>query len=114
MLYTDIPVLSRQEIETQLTSGSSSLIAIALISAALYQEDTAWVEQICLRYGNSEDFVARAAALQCFGHLARLHGRLNSLSSVEKCLAEAEKDTRLAGRASDVRGDLKMFLKKRI
>lgn len=112
MLYKEIPVMSRSAIENCFRTEPPQVVARALISAALYDSDFDWVQQKCLEFLNGPDIGLRCTALVAFGHLARLHGRLD-FEVVNEQLAHAEQNSELAGYVSDLRGDIEMYITRK-
>ena len=112
MLYEEIPVLTRSEIEAcfQKTSHRDQ-VTRALLSAALYDDDFDWVQQQCLNFLTGPDTSLRCTALVGLGHLARLHGRMDQVALDH--LAQAELDPALAGYVSDVRDDIEIFITRK-
>jgi len=109
--YKEIPVLDRTRIEELLTGGSAEAIQIALLSAALYDPDGKWSETLCVKYLDDPDLSVKAAAITGLGHVARIHGTLD-LNVVLPKLELAEKEPTLAGRVSDVRDDITIFMRR--
>ena len=112
MLYVEIPVMTRSEIERCFQTEPPRIVARALISAALYDSDFDWVQQQCLEFLNGPDIGLRGTALVGLGHLARLHGRLD-VATLNEQLAGAERHPILAGFVADLRRDIEMFITRK-
>jgi HEAT repeat protein len=82
----------------------------ALISLALYEEDWRWVQEAALRYLEHPNADLRMTAALALGHLARLHGNLDT-DRVVPALRKLLSDPITAGRASDALDDIEMFTK---
>ena len=110
--YEEIPDLSRSEIEDRLEHGEENDVIIAMLSAALYDEDAGWIEQICLRSLDSPIFNIRAIAMTSLGHVARIHGRLD-LPTVNKKLCDVERDPDIAEDVRLLREEIEWWIIKR-
>jgi hypothetical protein len=75
--YEAIPRMSVQEIEAALVRDRPEELLIAVLAAALYSDDPAWAEGICKRLARHQHFAVRGNAILGFGHLARIHRRLD-------------------------------------
>lgn len=83
-------------------------VSEALISLALYEEDWRWVQELALQYLEHPDADLRMTAATALGHIARLHGTLDT-ARVVPALRTLLSDPRTAGRASDALDDIEMF-----
>jgi len=108
--YKAVMERSCSEIELLLRTGDGSEIADALLSAAYYDSDWKWVQEQCLTFSRREDQNVRWVSATCFGHLARIHRRLD-LELVLQRLIEMGSDPLVAAAAEDALEDLKFFLK---
>jgi hypothetical protein len=77
MNYHEIFPLSRPELERLIESGNETAITDALLSAAYYDSDWHWVQDLCLRFMDHADRGIRSNAVICLGHLARIHRALD-------------------------------------
>ena len=75
--YKAIEPLSKHEVESAISRNDPDELLHAVLSAALYSDDSDWAEAICLRLTQHEHFNVRGNAILGFGHLARIHGQLN-------------------------------------
>ena len=110
--YKPIPVLSRAEVEQVIQRDDARELSIAVLSAALYSEDPEWSQEICLRLAGHSNHNVRGNAILGFGHIARIHGRLNQ-ARVEPAIRRAlrDPDDYVRGHAEDAAGDVEIYLK---
>jgi hypothetical protein len=109
--YEPIPEYSREEIRAALERDDSSALLYAVLSAALYDPELEWAEALCVRLATHAHFNVRGNALLGFGHLARLHGRLDRAKVqplIEAGLHDA--DDYVRGHANDAADDVEHFL----
>ena len=76
--YSPIPEMTADEVEAAITRNVPDDLLIAVLSAALYSEDLEWAQSVCLRLATHQHFNVRGNAILGFGHLARIHGRLDA------------------------------------
>jgi hypothetical protein len=111
MKYHEIFPLSRPELETLIETGNETAITDALLSAAYYNSDWRWVQDLCLRFMHHPNRVVRSAAVICLGHVARIHKTLD-LDIVLPKLAELKaEDPSIAPWVDDAIGDIRFFLR---
>jgi hypothetical protein len=75
--YEKISPISRQEAEKALASNNVAEKIYALLGSTYYDPDRRWVEERCLENVVSDDEELVYTAIICFGHLARIHGKLD-------------------------------------
>jgi hypothetical protein len=108
--YQEIFPMSRPELERLTDSGNDSAIIEGLLSAAYYDPDWRWVQNLCLRFLSSPDTGIRSNAATCLGHIARIHRQLDT-ETVTPRLRELLDDPSIAPYAEDALEDIKLFLK---
>jgi hypothetical protein len=108
--YHEIFPMSRSELERLTDSGNDSAIIEGLLSAAFYDPEWRWVQNLCLRFLADPDSGIRSNAAMCLGHVARIHGQLD-IEVVVPRLTELLRDTSIAPWAEDALEDIKFFLK---
>ena len=86
-------------------------LRIAVLSVALHEPDVVWAESFCTRLASHTDPIVRGNAILGFGHIARLHGRLN-LAIVEPLIQAAlgDEDEHVRGQAESAADDIESFL----
>ena len=109
MKYEDPTRLSRAEIELGLSSSRPEDIATALVAIVLKGEDWRRCQGLCLEFLNHADPTVRRASAICFGHIARIHGRLDT-DVVLLALRQHVDDPEIAGSVSDALDDIATFL----
>ncbi|WP_165497004.1 hypothetical protein [Phytopseudomonas dryadis] len=109
MDYREPQYLDRQSAENAFTSKDAKVICDALISVALYNSDWKWVQDKCLEFLDAENPEIRGLAATCFGHIARIHRRLDK-EVVISALHEHLQDDAISGQVSDALDDIDMFL----
>lgn len=102
-------VWTRDSAENAFRTGAPSDVCAALVAVTLHDMERAWVESWLRRLADHADEGVRAVVATCIGHVARIHG------AVDPKLAGAVLDglgaePSLAGRVTDTRHDLAMFL----
>jgi len=110
--YKPIKQRSKEEVEAALERNDPDELLHAVLAAALYSDDSHWSEEICLRLSGHEHFNVRGNAILGFGHIARIHGRLNE--NKVKPVIEAglnDKSDYVRGQANAAADDVEFFLK---
>ena len=115
MEYHVIKKATRAQVESAIKRNDPEELLIAVLSAALYSEDPAWAESVCLRLAEHEYFNVRGNAILGFAHIARIHGKLNK-ALVKPVVQAALRDESeyVRGHAYDAVDDLNFFLKWRL
>lgn len=100
---------SADEVRAAIRGEDDREVADLLVGAALHDPDLRAVQDLCLDLlaGPDRDLAAVAAA--CLGHLARIHGTLDT-DRVVPALTAARHDPTIGPRADDALDDLETFL----
>ena len=108
--YEQIPRMSRAEINSAILRDDSEQLVYAVLSAALYDDDPEWAENICVRLADHQKASVRGNAIVGFSHIARIHGTLSTRVKplIERALGD--EDAWVRGHAQDVVDDLEIFL----
>ena len=111
MRYHDIEPIERAAAESLISAGNVEALRFAVVSVALHEPDCAWAEAFCTRLARHADPIVRGNAILGFGHIARLHSRLN-LAIVEPLIhvALADEDEHVRGQAESAADDIATFL----
>ncbi len=112
MIYEPIKYYSQSEIEKALAKNDADKLLLIVLSVALYSDDYEYAENFCVQLSNHECYVVRGNAIQGFGHIARIHGKLDEeriKPIIEKALKDENKFIR--GNAIDAKDDARTFLK---
>lgn len=91
-----------------LRSGNGQAIAEALVGLAYHWPDWQRVQDICLSLLDHPDSGVRAIAVTCLGHVARIHGELDTARVLPQLRALLQ-DPDLSGRAEDAIEDIESF-----
>jgi hypothetical protein len=115
MKYEVIKQLSQGEVEAAILRNDPQELSLAVLSAALYFDDSDWAEDVCLRLSKHEHFNVRGNAILGFGHIARIHGKLNQ-KQVKPIIEAALNDENdfVKGQADGAADDVEWFLKWKI
>lgn len=109
MKYHEVVPISRVEAEAAFAGGISSAICDALIRVTYHDPDWQWVQEWCIALARHPDSAVRGLAANCFGHLARIHHKLE-LEKVMPVLNELFKDPEVSGRVQDAFDDIEIYL----
>ena len=114
MKYEKIEELSRTEIEAAILRDNPDELLSAVLSAALYSEDSDWAEDVCIRLATHKHFNVRGNAILGFGHIARIHEKLDE-AKVKPLIESALEDENeyVRGQAQDAKDDVKFYLRWR-
>lgn len=113
MKHHSIEPISRSEAEDKFQNGTKEDVRETLLSVTFHDPNREWVEGYCVQLLNSEDENTRAIAITCLGHLARIHGELDT-NLVIPILTSLLSDPFLGGYASDALDDIKIFSSKQL
>ena len=108
--YEEIVPISRSEAEGVIRRDQTGDIPLTLIRLAYYEPDWRWVQDLCISLSNHKDKWVRRACATCFGHLARIHGKIER-EKINPVLMRLLDDPDVAGFAQDSLNDLDIFLK---
>jgi hypothetical protein len=109
MRYESVQPIGKAEALAVFETGTPPEIAGALIGLALHEDDWRWVQDTALSYLTHPDAGLRGTAALALGHLARLHGELDT-ARVLPALRELLTDATTAGRATDALDDIDIYL----
>ena len=112
MRYEAIEPRSQEEVESAISRNDADELSHAVLSAALYSDDPIWAEGVCSRLAKHEHSNVRGNAILGFGHIARMHQRLDE-QSVKPLLEAALRDESdyVRGQADAAADDVEFFLK---
>jgi hypothetical protein len=111
MRYQEVQPISRMEAEAALAGDSESAIVDALLRIAYYEADWRWVQNKCIIFLQSTSQVVRQTAIQCLGHVARIHGALD-LDIVMPRLQELQGEPTISGFIEDAIDDIHIFVRE--
>lgn len=112
--YEKIEELSQTEIETVILRDNPNELLYAVLSAAIYSDDSVWAEDVCIRLAAHEHYNVRGNAILGFGHIARIHEKLDE-AKVKPLIESALEDESeyVRGQAEGTKDDVKFFLRWR-
>lgn len=76
--YDDMPPITRTAAVNALNSGDPEAMSLALIRSAFHDPDWRWVQEQCLRLSTYPNLWVQRNCATCLGHIARLHGQLDT------------------------------------
>jgi len=115
MRYEAIEPRNKEEVESAISRNDADELPHAVLSAALYTDDPTWAEDVCFRLVKHEHSNVRGNAILGFGHIARIHRRLDE-GRVKPLLEAALRDESdyVRGQADAAADDVVSFLKWQI
>ena len=109
MCYEEINPISRRLAEHIFKSGSNDRIEEVLLRVTFHDEDWQWVQFYCLKFLEYPDKDVRAIAATCLGHLACIHGILDTRLVIPALKAHLT-DSDVARNASEALDDIARFV----
>jgi hypothetical protein len=109
MQYEELQPIAKDEAERELQSGDRDRVARAMLRLSLFDPDFRSSQELCLTQAQNADPWLRGVAAICLGHLARLHGTLDT-ARVIPMLQRLAEDPETAGKAQDALEDIEHFL----
>lgn len=110
MKYRNVDPISRAGAERALQSEDPSEVCDALIRITFHEADWRWIQSQCIRLIHHNNKDVRGLAATCLGHIARIHGKLDS-AQVLPLLEMLMGDPDVGGRAEDAIDDIRRFMK---
>ena len=110
MSYQEVLPITRQEAEAVFSGQNIKDICDALVRVTYHDNDPHWLQKLCFRFCRHDSAEVRGLAVQCFGHIARIHRTLD-LQRVKAVLTELLADTEISGRVEDAMDDINMFVR---
>ncbi len=112
MKYELIKHYSLAKIQKAVNENDTDKLLLMVLSVALYSDDYEYAGNFCVQFSNHEHFNVRGNAIQSFGNIARIHGKLNE-EKIKPIIKKALRDKNevVRGNAIDAKDDAKTFLK---
>ncbi len=110
MYVEEINPMSRRDAEAIFAQGNPEKIEEALLRVTFHDEDWRWVQSNCLKFLVHADKDVRMVAASCLGHLACIHGTLDT-NTVVPALKALLTDPDVAREASNALDDIAMFVR---
>jgi len=103
--------MTRAEINSAILRDDSERLVYAALSAAFYDDDPEWVQNVCVRLAEHPNANVRGNAIEGFGHVARIHRSLHACVKplIERALYD--EDSWVRGKARIAAEDVTHFLK---
>lgn len=111
MEYQEVKPISQEQAEQAFAGDIEAMLIDALLRSAYHNEDWRWVQSKCLAYTQHSSRLVRQMAIQCLGHLARLHRKLD-LNLVMPILLGLKQDPNLLGVVDDTLDDIQVFIRE--
>ncbi|WP_395750543.1 hypothetical protein [Prosthecobacter sp.] len=104
-------VYTRGKIEEAISQGDAERLRCWVVAVSMYDADASYAEDLCLRLSNHPDEIVRGNAILGFGHIARVHRRLDE-ERVKPLIVAAFLDSswNVTGHAFSAREDTQFFL----
>ncbi len=113
MYFEEINPMSRRYAEIVFAQDNTEKIEEALLRVTFHDEDWHWVQSYCLQFLAYPDKDVRAVAAICLGHLACIHGKLDTAVVVPALKAQLT-DPDVARKASDALDDIALFVRNNV
>jgi hypothetical protein len=115
MKYEEIARLNQVQIDLAISRNEPDELSRAVLSAALYADNSQWAEDICVRLAGHENANVRGNAVLGFGHIARINRNLTE-SRVRPLIEDAlrDEDAYVRDQAESAADDVESFLRWRI
>lgn len=112
--YEVIRELSRDEVADAVRRGDPEELLYAVLSVALHDNEPEFAESFCVEYSVHPHPNVRGNSVLGFGHIARIHGKLN-IGKVKPIIIAAlsDEDEYVRGQADNAKEDTEFFLKWR-
>lgn len=110
MRYESIPRLDREQMLLEFAIGDPEAISIAVLSAALYDQDWRWAQSACLSFLDHPHKWVRLNSSTGLSHIARIHGKLDKEIVVAK-LKPLLTDPEIGGEIEYTLSEIEWFLR---
>ena len=109
-IYEPIPEYDRATAIQEIESGVTERVTGALLALAFYDSDWLYVQNLCIEHAKNSNQSIRGTAILCFGHLARIHRKLQTEIAVPLVIEALQDSTDyVRGCADDTLEDLLIF-----
>jgi hypothetical protein len=109
--YEEIPEWTRDVVERALRDDDPDALLRAVVAVAMHDADWRYAQDLCIRLSSHPHFNVRGNAVLGFGHIARVHRRLDRVvvqPIIEAALRDANDYVR--GHGVDAADDTEQFL----
>lgn len=98
--YEELGPMGREGAEAAFARGVPEDVSRALLRLALHDDDWRWVQERCLELSGHPDVWVRRNSATALGHIARIHGQLDTARAVP-VLEGLKEDEEVAAWAED-------------
>jgi hypothetical protein len=110
--YEEPPPSTPADVRAAIAGGDAAAAARALVGAAFHHEPWREVQALCLELLEGADRSLAAVAATCLGHLARIHGQLDT-DVVLPALRRHRGDETVGPHVEDALDDIDWYLEGR-
>jgi hypothetical protein len=110
MYYEEVNPMPRRYAEAIFKQDDAQRIEEALLRVTFHDTDWRWVQAYCLQFLTHPSKDVRSIAAICLGHLACIHGTLDTDIVVPALKAQLT-DSDVAGNASNALDDIAIFVR---
>lgn len=108
MQYEKLPKITKEQAESKLKTVQGEDLCLLLLSMCEL-EDWKWVQDIYIRYLNSNDQWVLGAAITALGHLARIAGKIEKNKVIEALNKISSTNPMIKGKIDNAINDINMF-----
>ena|SRR5271165_1065575 len=112
MVYAPVLRRTRHEIAEALSSGQAGAMCAALISAAYWEDDWKWAQQLMIEFADHNDDKVAASAASGLGYIAVFHGELDE-EIVRPVLARLKKRPGVVADVLETEEEIEHFVRRR-
>lgn len=112
LTYQSIPEFSKVEMELAIAENDTEKLPLILLFVSMYCKDRDFAHSVCVELAAHPNMNIRGCAIEGFGHLARIDGKLDEKTFkplLEKGLIDTNEFVRI--KANDAKDDVTHFLK---
>ena len=106
--YEEVTKIERSEAIRRYEENNIKNLGRTMVRVAFYEPDYKWAQEYCLRLCEHTDPETRAVAVTCLGHIARIHGVIDT-DAVRPVLKKLSLDPVAAGRVKEAAADIRIF-----
>ncbi len=110
--YDSVELWTHELIERAVVENDPDVLLRVVIGVSMHEENQQYAEALCIRLSSHPHFNVRGNAILGFGHIARVHGKLNRevvYPIIERGLSDPHEYVR--GQAQGAKEDTEHFLK---
>lgn len=111
MMYSEPAKFSKADVEYAILNDQIERLIEMTIAVSMYSEESLWAESVCFRLATHNDWNVRGNAILGFGHIARVHGKIERIEArqlINAALVDHEEYVR--GQAESAADDVSHYL----